>query len=143
MGYLKLVHNFRLAFDPSYPNRDHSNFQDCDWIDFYKGAVEVIPPVAPLARGKQVELHVANNYADNKSRRSRTGFMIHMITSLINWYSKKQSSMKKSVFYTEFAAMKLGVEMWHAILHEVRMICVPISGPSYNYGDKMSIIHNT
>ena len=39
MGYLKLRHNSRLMFDPSYPNIDHSNFWDCDWTDFYEGAV--------------------------------------------------------------------------------------------------------
>ena len=26
MGYLKLKHNLRLAFDPSYPDVDYSNF---------------------------------------------------------------------------------------------------------------------
>ena len=26
MGYLKLRHNASLAFDPSYPNKDHGNF---------------------------------------------------------------------------------------------------------------------
>ena len=30
MGYLKLRHNSRLVFDPSYPNIDHSNFRDCN-----------------------------------------------------------------------------------------------------------------
>ena len=53
MIYLKLRHNSRLAFDPSYPNMEQSNFQDCDWKDFYEGAVEPIPPNAPLPRGKK------------------------------------------------------------------------------------------
>ena len=48
IGYLKLRHNSRLAFDPSYPTMNHSNFWDCDWTDFFEGAVEAIPPNAPL-----------------------------------------------------------------------------------------------
>ena len=44
MCYLKLRHNSRLAFDPSYPHIDYSNFQDCDWTDLFEGAVEAIPP---------------------------------------------------------------------------------------------------
>ena len=87
MGYLMLRHNSRLMFDPSYPNIDHSNFQDCDWIDFYEGAVEAIPPNAPPLRGKEVDLHmfIDSNHAGNKqTRRYRTGFMIYMNMSLIN-----------------------------------------------------------
>ena len=56
MGYLKIRQNSRLMFDPSYPNIDHSNFQECDWKDFYEGAVEVIPPNIPLPEGKEVDL---------------------------------------------------------------------------------------
>ena len=44
MSYLKLRHNSRLVFDPSYPIIDHSNFWQCDWKDFYEGAVEAISP---------------------------------------------------------------------------------------------------
>ena len=63
MGYLKLRHNFRLAFDPPYPKIDHSNFQECDWTDFYEGVVEVILPNTPLLEGSEVYLQ---NHADNK-----------------------------------------------------------------------------
>ena len=37
MGYLKLRYNSRLVFDPSYSDIDHSNFQKCNWKDFYEG----------------------------------------------------------------------------------------------------------
>ena len=56
MGYLKLRHNSRSAFDPSYPDIDHSNFWECNWTDFYEGAVEAIPPNAPQPRWKEVGL---------------------------------------------------------------------------------------
>ena len=56
MGYLKFRHNSRLAFDPSYPDTDHSSFQECDWADFYEGAVEAILPMNP-PRGKEMDLH--------------------------------------------------------------------------------------
>ena len=38
MSYLKLRHNSRLAYDPSYPNMVHSNFWEFDWVDFYNDA---------------------------------------------------------------------------------------------------------
>ena len=50
MSYLKFKHNSQLVFDPSYSKRDQSNFQECDWADFYECAVETIPPSSPLLR---------------------------------------------------------------------------------------------
>ena len=55
MSYLKLRHNSRLIFDPSYPDIDHSNFGVCNWTDFHKGVVDAIPPNAPPPRGKVVD----------------------------------------------------------------------------------------
>ena len=56
MGYMKLRHNSRIAFNPSYPDRDHSIFQECDLNNFYEGAVEAIPPNTPPPRRKEVDL---------------------------------------------------------------------------------------
>ena len=106
-GYLKLRHNSRLRLNPSYPNIDHSNIWECDWTDFYESAVEAIPPNALLSRGKEVDLHMfrESDHIDDKwTRRSRTGFMIYMNLSLINGYSKNQSTIKTSVFGTKFVA---------------------------------------
>ena len=97
--YLKLRHNSRLAFDPSCPHIDQSNFWESFWRDFYKGSVEVIPSTAPPPRGKEADLHmfVDSDHAANKwIRRSRTGFMIYMDMSKINWYYKKQSTIETS-----------------------------------------------
>ena len=53
-----------------------------------------------------------DNAGDKWARRPR---MIHMNMSLINWYSKKQSTVEKSVFGAAFIAMKVSVETFHAI----------------------------
>jgi hypothetical protein len=47
------------------------------------------------------------------------------------------------VFGAEFVAMKLGMETLRGIRYKLRMMGVPISGPSYVFGDNMSVIHNT
>ena len=39
--------------------------------------------------------------------------------------------------------MKQGVEALRGLRYKLRMMGVPISGPSYIYGDNMSVIHNT
>ena len=39
--------------------------------------------------------------------------------------------------------MKHGMENLHGLRYKLRMMGVPISGPSFIYGDNMSVIHNT
>ena len=73
--------------------------------------MEATPPDAPPPRGMFVYSDLASN---KQTRRSRTRFMVYMNMSLINWNSKKQSTIETSVFGTEFVVMKVGVEM-HAI----------------------------
>ena len=81
MGYLNFRNNTRFAFNPSNPDIDHSNFLECDWTDFYEGAVEAIPPNATLMRGKEVNLcmFIDSDHAGDKwTRRSRTGCKTYM-----------------------------------------------------------------
>ena len=47
------------------------------------------------------------------------------------------------MFGAEFVAMKQGMEALRGLRYKLRMMGVKISGPSYIYGDNMSVIHNT
>ena len=40
-------------------------------------------------------------------------------------------------------AMKIGMESLRGLCYKLHMMGVGISGPSYIYGDNMSVIHNT
>ena len=40
-------------------------------------------------------------------------------------------------------AMKQGMEAMRGLCYKLRMMSVRISGPTYTYGDNMSVIHNT
>ena len=91
-----------------------------------------------------LRMFVDSDHAGDKlTRRSRTGFMIYMNTALILALSKKQSTIETSVFRAEFVALKHGIETLRGIRYKLRMMGIPISGPSYVYGDNMSVIHNT
>ena len=65
-----------------------------------------------------------------------------MNMALINFVSKKQSTVETAVFGAEFVALKHGVETLRGIRYKLRMMGVPVEGPSYIYGDNMSVIHN-
>lgn len=59
-------------------------------------------------------------------------------------FLKKQATIVTSVFGAEFVAMKQGMEALRGIRYKLRMMGVELAGPSYIYGDNMSVIrHNT
>ena len=62
---------------------------------------------------------------------------------LVQWFSKKQSTVETSVFGAEFVAMKQGIDALRGLRYKLRMMGISISGPSYIYGDNMSVINNT
>ena len=39
--------------------------------------------------------------------------------------------------------MKIAMETMRGLRYKLRMMGVPVSGPTYAYGDNMSVIHNT
>ena len=143
IGYLKLRHNSRLVFDPSYPNMDHSNFCECVWTDFCE--VEAIPPNALLLKEKEVDLSMfvdINHAVDKWTRRSRTRLMIYVSMSLVNWYSEKSLHRNISVRH-RICCHELGIETLHTIQYKLRILDVPIFGALYVPRDNMFVIHNT
>jgi hypothetical protein len=47
------------------------------------------------------------------------------------------------MFGAEFVAMKQGMEALRGLQYKLWMMGVQINGPSYIYGDNMSVIHDT
>ena len=85
----------------------------------------------------------SDHAGDKLWRRSRTGYYIFLNSALIAWISRRQPTIETSVFGAEFVTMKHGVETLCGIRYKLRMMGVPIDGPSYVYGDNMSVINNT
>ena len=144
-GYLSRKTNARMVFDPSYPDIDQSKFHSHDWGRFYGDVKEAIPENAPEPLGKPIDLRMmvdADFAGDKARRRSRTGFFIFMNSAPIAWMSKRQATCETSVFGAEFVAMKQGIEALRGIRYKLRMMGIPISGPSYIYGDNMSVVKN-
>ena len=89
-------------------------------------------------------MYVDSNHAGEKrTRQTRTGFFVFVNSALIQWLSKKQATVETLVFGAEFIAIKLGMESLRGLRYKLRMMGVPIFGPSLIYGDNMSVIHNT
>jgi hypothetical protein len=107
---------------------------------------EALPHDAPEPLGKMIDLWLmvdSNHAGDKLMRWSRTGFLIFVNNAIVDWLSNKQPTIESSVFGAEFVAMKYGMEKLRGIWYKLRMMGVPISRPSYIFGDNMSVIHNT
>jgi hypothetical protein len=126
---------------------DHSQFKhNEDWKNFYGDVKEAIHPNAPQPRGRSVMLRCyddSNHAGDQLTRHSRTGFIQMINMAPITWFSKKQVSIEGASFGSEFVALKTAVEANRAFRYKLRMMVVPIYGPTYVYCDNMSVVRNT
>ena len=52
----------------------------------------------------------SDNAGDKATCRSRTGYMIFINMSMIDWHTKKQATVEGAVFGAEFVDMNQGVE---------------------------------
>jgi hypothetical protein len=145
-SYLKTKPNARLVFDPTYVNIHYAAFPHENWGDFYGDVSEAIPPNAPPPLGKPVEIrcYVDADYAGDKvTRRSRTSIIIFLNNAPIVWYTKKQNTVETRSFGSEFVALKVTTEMLRGLRYKLRMMGIPIAGPSYIYCDNNSVVINS
>ncbi len=61
--YLLMHHNLKFCVDPTYPKQ----FSVCYWREFYDEFEEPIPPIAPKAVGKGVDLCLFIDYDDARN----------------------------------------------------------------------------
>jgi hypothetical protein len=85
----------------------------------------------------------SDHAGEKRTRRSRTGFLIFCNMALIDWISKKQATIETSVFGAEFVATKHGIEKLRGLRYKLRMMGIPLVGPSYIYGDNKSQVTNS
>ena len=59
------------------------------------------------------------------------------------WYSKRQNTVESSTFGSEFVAMKTAVEQVEALRYKLRMMGVPVDGPTSVFCDNESVFKNS
>ena len=130
-GCLKKNPRSKMVMDPSL--MDHEPVAKPDWRDFYQVDKELIPGDMPKPRGKALQTtgFVDSDHAgDQVTRRSRTGVLVFCGRALIIFYSKKQGSIETSSFGSELSAMKTAVELIEGLRYKLRMMGVPLDGPT-------------
>jgi hypothetical protein len=100
----------------------------------------------PPPLGKDVDLCMmvdCDHAGDKRTQRSCTGFIIFCNLAPIIWLSKQQATIETSVFDAEFVAMKHGIKTLGGLRYKIRMMGIPLSGPTYVYGDNRSQVTNS
>ena len=109
----------------------------------YQDATEEIPRNAPEPRGKSVQTNVysdSDHAGDRVTRRSQTGIMVFINMSLVYWFSKRQNTVEASTFGSEYIAVRIAVEKIKALRYKLRMMDVPLDGPSNLFVDNQSVV---
>jgi hypothetical protein len=115
-------------------------------MEFYGNAEEAIPPNMPPPLGKDVDLRMmvdSDHAGEKRTQRSCTGFIIFCNLAPIVWLSKQQLTIESSIFGAEFVAMKHGIETLRELRYKIRMMGIPLSEPTYVYGDNKSRVTNS
>jgi len=60
----------------------------------------------------------------------------------IDWFSKKQLSVESATYGSEFVAARIGTDKIVETRYMLRMLGVPIEGPSIMFGDNMAVINS-
>jgi hypothetical protein len=99
-----------------------------------------------LLLGKDVDLRVmvdSDHAGDKRTRCSHTGFIFFCNLAPVIWLSKQQATIETSVFGAEFVAIKHVIKTLRGLRYKIRMMGVPLSGPTYIYGDNKSQVTNS
>ena len=132
--------------DPNYPPINEDSFKSHNWTAFYGDVQEATPVNAPAPRGKEVVIWImvySDHYWDEDDCCSHTGYMIYAQMALVDCISKNQATVEKVVFRFKCVAMIHGVETMSGIHYKLHMMGVPIDGPTYIFGDIISVIFDT
>ena len=147
LRYLKFYSKGRIIYDTSLPNLSSYEWEEHpNWRDVYPDAEEEIPPDMPKSKGNPVRIlcYVDANHAhDVVTRRSVTGIVLLINNTPVRWVCKRQKTVETSTYGSELVAARLASELILEVRYTLRMMGVPIEGPTVMLGDNMSVVLNT
>ncbi len=124
-----------------HPDIDQTAFLSFEWTEFYGDVEEAIPPNMPPPFGKDVDLHMildSDHAGEKRTQCSCTGFIIFCNLAPIIWLSNQQATIEISVLGAEIVAMKHRIKMLRGLRYKIRIMGIPLSGPTYIYGNNKS-----
>jgi hypothetical protein len=72
--------------------------------------------------------------------RASSGILHFINKPPIEWYSKRQDTIKMATYGSKFVADKVATKQIIAMCYAIRMMGIPLDGPAWLFGDNQSII---
>ena len=146
-GYLRHTHQKRIVIDPNPLDWSKYSMAEFDtWKEFYPDAEEDLPDKMPEAKGAEARITVyvdADHAHDQVTRRSVTGIILFVNGTPVKWISKRQKTVETSTYGSELVAARIAIETILEYRYMLRMLGVPVHGPSLLLGDNKSVVLNT
>ena len=146
-GYLAKFPHAAIRFRTGIPNHEEtygSEPTQHDWSQtVYDSPSEDIPANAPTPKGKPVRMSTfvdANLMHDLVTGRSCTGILHFLNQTPADWFSKRQNQVETATYGSEFMAARQAVEQIIDLRYTLRMLGVPIDGPTWLFGDNKSVV---
>ena len=149
-GYLKQVPDPKIAIDhrPLQFKRTKPNYEVIkpDFLQDYPDAKEEMDPGFPEPFGPVMDttFMVDSDHAhDLKTRRSLTGILGFVGSTLVLWKSKRQGAIASSTYAAEFAALRMATEEAISLRYMLRCLgCNLPAGkqPTVIFGDNLGTI---
>lgn len=143
-GYLYKFKDGCIRVRTGIPDFTDLPSKEYDWERTVYGKVrELIPDDAPSPKGKRVVVTVykdANLNHDLSTGKAVSGILMFINQTPVDWYSKKQATVETATYGSEFASAKTAVQQIAAFRTTLRYLGVPVSGPTYLFGDNESVV---
>jgi hypothetical protein len=145
IGYVKRNSDGAIRFRTNIPDHESQGIPEkFDWCSSIYGNVkEELPKDMPTPKGKVMRLTTyqdANLYHDTVTGRSVTGVLHLLNQTPVHWYSKRQGRVQSATYGSEFMAARTATEQIIDIRYTLRMMGIPIDGPSWMFGDNQSVV---
>jgi hypothetical protein len=146
-GYLMKFRNGVIRIRVEEPDFSSLPSKVYDWEQsIYAGAEEMMAADYPIPLGKPVVHSTfvdANLYHDLVNGKSVTGIMHLFNKTLIDWYTKKQSTVETATYGSEFVAARTAMEQIIDLRNQLRYLGVEVKGSTMMFGDNESVVNSS
>jgi hypothetical protein len=143
-GYLSGKPNGAIRFRTGRPEFPQPDQNELAWLhSIYGSGPEELPDDMPIPKGKMVRTTTfvdANLLHDFVTGRSSSGILHFVDRTPVDWFSKKQGSVETATYGSEFVAARIAVDQVTDLRYTLRMMGIPLDGPSWMFGDNQSVI---
>ena len=143
-SYAIRTKDYAIRFRTEKPDYSFLPDQDFDWTYSVYGDVhEIHPDDLPEPLGESVTTTTTTDANLNHcfaTGKSLTGCLHFVNKTPVDWYSKKQATVERATYGSEFVAAKTATEQIMDIRQTMRYLGAPITTKSFLFGDNRSVV---